>query len=133
MNTFIEYSATWTIVILIFIFIIYVVQAIFLSKFNKLKNGYGTAMGWVPIANIYLLGKLTFNKIVGLLLVVLIFSTSTLTITINGVENKYKLFPDDINAVVSKLLMLLILELFIYAIIKYIRIKKEIRNSETKL
>lgn len=133
MNTFIEYSATWAIVILILIFIIYVVQAIFLSKFNKLKNGYGTAMGLVPIANIYLLGKLTFNKIVGWLLVVLIFSTSTLTITINGVENKYKLFPDDINAVVSKLLMLLILGLFIYAIIKYIRIKKEIRNSETKL
>lgn len=80
MNTFIEYSATWAIVILILIFIIYVVQAIFLSKFNKLKNGYGTAMGLVPIANIYLLGKLTFNKIVGWLLVVLIFSTSTLTI-----------------------------------------------------
>lgn len=35
MNMFIEYSSTWAIVILILIFIIYVVQAIFLSKFNK--------------------------------------------------------------------------------------------------
>ncbi|MCI9435260.1 MAG: hypothetical protein HFI86_08355 [Bacilli bacterium] len=125
MNMFIEYSSTWAIVILILIFIIYVVQAIFLSKFNKLKKGYGTAMGWVPIANIYLLGKLTFNKIVGWILIGLIFSTATLTITINGVENKYKLFPDDINIIVSRLLALLILGLFIYAIIKYIRIKND--------
>lgn len=125
MNMFIEYSSTWAIVILILIFIIYVVQAIFLSKFNKLKKGYGTAMGWVPIANIYLLGKLTFSKIVGWILIGLIFSTATLTITINGVENKYKLFPDDINIIVSRLLALLILGLFIYAIIKYIRIKND--------
>lgn len=82
-------------------------------------------MGWVPIANIYLLGKLTFSKIVGWILIGLIFSTATLTITINGIENKYKLFPDDINIIVSRLLALLILGLFIYAIIKYIIIKND--------
>lgn len=125
MNTFIEYSSKSAIFILILIFIIYAMQAIFLSKFNKLVNGRGTAMGWLPIANIYLLGKLTFNKIVGWILVALIFSTGTLTITINGIENKYKLFPDDVNAVVSTLLVILILGLFIYAIIKYINMKKK--------
>lgn len=124
MNAFIEYSSKSAFFVLILIFIIYVVQAIFLSKFNKLVSGRGTAMGWVPIANIYLLGKLTFNRLVGWILVVLIFSTATLTVTINGVENKYKLFSDDVNMVVSRFLALLILGLFIYAIIKYVDLKR---------
>lgn len=124
MNAFIEYSSKSAFLVLILIFIIYVVQAIFLSKFNKLVSGRGTAMGWVPIANIYLLGKLTFNRLVGWILVVLIFSTATLTVTINGVENKYKLFSDDVNMVVSRFLALLILGLFIYAIIKYVDLKR---------
>lgn len=125
MNAFIEYSSILDKFILILVLIIYIIQAIFLSKFNKLVNGWSTAMGWVPIANIYLLGKLTFNKIVGWILVVLIFSTATFTITINGVENQYRLLPNDVNTVVSTLLALVILGLFIYAIIKYISIKKK--------
>ncbi len=113
--------------IIILIFLVYIIQAIFLSKLNKLLNGSGTAMGWVPIANIYLLGKLTFNKIVGWILVVLILSTGTLTVTINGVTNTYRLLPENVSVIESRVLVVLILILFIYAIRKYIKTKKKIK------
>ena len=55
---------------------IYIATAIFLNKFNKLVYGKGTAKAWIPIANIYLLGKLTVNKFVGWILVACIFFNS---------------------------------------------------------
>ncbi len=125
----INYSSEFLIFVLLLIILIYILQAIFLSRFNKLVNGHGTAMGFVPIANIYLLGKLTFNRIIGWILVVLMLLTGTLTITINGVESHYRLLPKDISVIVSRLLMILIIVLFIYAIVKYIKMKRKKHNE----
>ena len=65
--------STVGIVIIIFTLLIaialYIAQALFLNHFNKYTRGKGTWQAWVPIANLYLLGDLTFNNIVGWILV----------------------------------------------------------------
>lgn len=51
--------------------ILYILEATLLSKLNKLMYGKETALAWIPIANIYLLGKLTVNETVGWALLIL--------------------------------------------------------------
>lgn len=116
--------AGFVIVIFILGIGIYIAQAIFLNKFNRLVNGKGTAMAWIPIFNIYLLGKLTVNKLVGWVLVGCVFLTGTYTTTINGVETSRTILPEGISSVVATVYGLAVLGLFIYAIIKYNKIKK---------
>ncbi len=116
--------------ILVLALIIYILIAIFLNKLNKLIYGKGTAMAWIPIANVYLLGKLTVNKLVGWLLIICFFSTGTVTTTVNGVETTNSILPEKIRWLVSSALSIGIFVLFIYAIVKYIRLKKEKRRGE---
>ncbi len=116
--------------LLIFIVIaLYVVEAYFLNKFNKLVNGKGTALAWIPVCNIYLLGKLTVNKIVGWILVICIFLTSKITITINGVSTVYTILPKSISSLVLTVYDLAVFVLFIYAIVKYRQIKHNSNNA----
>ena len=107
-----------------FIIGIYVLQGIFLTKFNKLINGKGTPLAWIPICNIYLLGKLSINKIVGWILVVCAVITAKYTVTINGVQTVYTILPKNITSFITSLYSATILILFIYSIIKYNDIKK---------
>lgn len=107
---------------------IYVGCAIFLNKFNKLVYGKGTPMCWIPIANVYLLGKLTINKIVGWVLVICVILTGEYTVTVNGVTTQHTILPADIHSVVSTLYGIAVIVLFIYAIIKYNKLKKESNN-----
>ena len=119
--------------VILFVFailiIIYVAQAIFLNKLNKLIYGKGTAMAWIPIANLYLLGKLTVNKIVGWILVICPFLTGTTTTTINGVETTSTFLPEKLNSIITTVHSFAVLALFAFAIIKYINLKKEVNNS----
>ena len=72
------------IIVLIVIFVIcYIALAMFLSRFSKKVYGEPSVMAWIPFANIYLLGKLTFNKDAGYGLVALLVLSCTLTIQIN--------------------------------------------------
>ena len=128
MEELLEFLAVLAFVVLIVFIGIYVAQAIFLSKFNKLVNGKGTPMAWIPIANIYLLGKLTVNKIVGWILVICSFLTGTVTTTINGNETTHTILPEGLNSIVSTSYSISVIGLFIYAIVKYKRLKK-INNS----
>lgn len=112
-------------IILVVLIIIYVLQAILLTKLNKLMYGKGTPMAWIPIANIYLLGKLTINKLVGWILVICCFSTGTVTTTVNGESTTTTLLPESIGSIVSIVYSISVFALFIYAIIKYFKLKKE--------
>lgn len=120
--------AVFGIFIIIIVIAIYVAQAIFLNKFNKLVNGKGTALAWIPVCNVYLLGKLTVNKLVGWILVICVFLTGTYTTTINGVETSHTILPEGISSFVSTVYGLAVFGLFIYAIVKYNQIKKSGNN-----
>ena len=124
-----QYLATYLIIILVIVIIIYIVIGIFLNKFNKLKYGKGTPMAFIPLVNIYLLGKLTISKPVGLILVFIPLLTGTFTTNINGVENSYTLLPADINSKVTAVYNLVTLGLLIYAIVLYFKLKKEKKNG----
>ena len=110
---------------LIFVIAIYVVEGIFLTKLNKLMYGKGTALAWIPIANSYLLGKLTVNNIVGWTLVICTFLTMNFSTTINGIKKTTSILPYSIRNTVSNILSIVQLGLLVYAIIKYFKLKKE--------
>ena len=110
--------------VLVIAITIYVVEGIFLNKLNKLMYGKGTPMAWIPIANTYLLGKLTVNKTVGWILVACVILTSEYTTTVNGVENTYTILPEALNSIVSPLYSLAVIGLLVYAIVKYNKLKK---------
>jgi len=110
---------------------IYILISIFLNKFNRLVYGKGTAMCFIPIANIYLIGKLAVNKTVGWLLVIGIFLNARYTITINNVETVYRLFPENVSEILYKVEECIIFVLFIYGINKYFEIKNSKKNQQT--
>lgn len=115
--------AGFLVIILLITLAIYIGISIFLNKFNKLVYGKGTVMCWIPIANVYLLGKLAINKLVGWILVACLFLTGKYTLTINGVETVYTLLPEVINSIISNLYSITVLILLIYAIVKYNKLK----------
>lgn len=98
--------------------------AIFLNKFNQLVYHKKTALAQIPICNIYLLGKLAVNKIVGYILVVFVFLNANYTITVNGVSTTCKILPSPISNIFQVIYDLAIIGLLIYAIIKYNKLKK---------
>ena len=117
--------AIFLIFFLVIVIAVYIVVGIFLNKFNKLVYGKGTPMAFIPFANVYLLGKLTVNKVVGLLLVFVPILTATFTTNINGIENTYTLLPVDISSKVSIITNIVTFGLFIYAIFLYFKLKKD--------
>ena len=109
----------------------YVAQGIVLTKLNKLMYGKGTPMAWIPLANVYLLGKLTVNKIVGWVLIVFFILSCSVSISINGNETTYGILPENIRSIVSTIYSLVAFVLFIYAIVKYVKLKKSGGVSNT--
>ena len=124
-----------TIFITLFIIILaiglYIALAIVLNSLNKKMYGKGTALAWIPICNTYLLGKLTINKIMGWILIALMFLTVEFTTTINGLERTYTILPDGINSFVKGIYNIGVFGLFIYAIVKNVQLKKNLNNGQT--
>ncbi len=95
--------------IVIFIVIaIYVIQGLILNGLNKKIYGTGAWQAWVPVANIYLLGKLTINKIGGIVLLIIWFFSGG---------------DEGIGKLLGQIYDVAIFVLFIYAIVKYSQLK----------
>lgn len=116
----------FAIIIFIFAIAMYIVEGIFLTKLNKVMYGKGTALAWIPVANSYLLGKLTINDIVGWCLLGGQLLTMTFSTTLNGVKKTFSILPDSIRGTLSTVLSAVQLGLLVYAIIKYFKLKKEV-------
>lgn len=104
---------------------IYIAFAIFLNKFNLLVYKQKTALAWIPICNIYLLGKLTVNKTVGWILVVTSFLTTKYTVTINNISKVYTFLPTKLNYIVQGIYNVAVIGLLVYGIIKYNELKEK--------
>jgi len=109
--------------IMIVVLLIYIGISIFLNKLNKVIYKKGTIMAFLPIFNVYLLGKLTVNKIVGWLLVIATFITGSFTTSINGKESSFSLLPSSTSAFISAITSVMTIVLFIFAIVKYNKLK----------
>ena len=68
-------------VVIVMLIALYIAFAVFLNNFNKKVTGTSTVMSWIPFANVYLLGKLTFNKDAGYGLIALFILSGTLRLT----------------------------------------------------
>ena len=124
MEELFKFLMTFFLIVVAIAVLVYVLISLFLNKFNKLVYGKGTILAWIPICNIYLLGKLTINKTVGWILVACIFLTSTYTTTVNGVTTVHTILPANISGTISSTYNFVVFGLFIYAIIRYNQIKK---------
>ena len=133
MENLFGFLAGFLFILVILVIGAYIVQGIILTKLNKLMFNKGTPMAWIPIANIYLLGKLTVNKIVGWILVIVCILSLNFSVTVNGNESTYGILPENFRSILSIIYSIAIFALFIYAIVKYIRLKKGVANSSNSL
>ncbi len=135
---FVTQSASDTILVVLIMFIIglivllimYIIVAKILNKFNKLKYGKGTALAWIPLCNIYLLGKLAFNKFFGWLLILGSLLVSNYTVTINGQTTTYSVISGEISSVSSYIYGAIVFMTFIVMLIKYSKLKKQNINNK---
>ena len=109
--------------VIVLAILMYLGISIVLNKLNKVIYKKSTVMAFLPIFNFYLLGKLTVNKIVGWLLVIATLITSSFIVSINGSESTYTILPNSTSAFISAITSVMIIFLFIFAIIKYNKIK----------
>ncbi len=114
---------------LVIVIIVYIAQAIFLSKFHKLVYGKGTILGWIPVCNLYIVGKMAVNKLVGWILVGAWLLTGSLTITVGDSKSTYSILPESIRSIFTNIYSLVVLGLFIFAIVKYVKLKKTKYNA----
>lgn len=116
------------ILILAIIIAVYVIEAIFLNKLYYLEENKKTSLGWIPVANIYLLGKVTFNEKLGWGLIAVFFLQMEFTTTVNGVANTYTILPSGLHTIISSMYNLAVTGLLIYAIVKYFNLKNAKTN-----
>lgn len=114
------FLAGFTLFAIIFTFVVpialYFIQGVLLNKFNKAVTGENAWQAWVPFAQFYLLGKLTFDKTVGWILLVLSVVTGNLFI-FDVFERK-----GDPTPLVS-IFNIVCIGLVIYSFVKYSKLK----------
>lgn len=106
----------------------YIAFCIFLNKFNKQVEGKGTAKAWIPVVNMYVLGKLLINKGFGWAILItqitISILTSTTTVTVNDFTTTTTILPEPISQVLTTIWGVVMLGLTIWAIVKYFRNKR---------
>lgn len=108
--------------------LVYIPLSIFLNKFHTLKYGKSSIIAWIPILNLYILGKLVFNQIVGYILVVSILIVLKINITINNLMITYQLIPDKFYIPVCIIYTIIMIAISLFAIKKYFDLKKTNAN-----
>lgn len=114
----------------------YILKGILLTKLGKLKGDKKVWFAWVPILSTYYLGKLTFSKIVGAILVALniltssgSFTTGSTTINISFLS----LLPESVSVIITIFNLLLNIALLVYAIVLIKKLKKSKPIEEQKI
>lgn len=101
------------------ILVLYTIQAVILSETHKLRYGRKSFMAWIPGLNFYILGKVAFNRLIGLLLLICVSITGTITFGTPGQETIVSILPKDINHIINSILPYVIIVLYVIAIIRY--------------
>lgn len=109
----------------------YAALAIFLNKFNKKLYGEPSVMAWIPFANIYLLGRLTFNKDAGYGLVALFVLSGTLTLTFDKTTIILSL-PNILQIILGAVFAGAFVAVLIFGIRKYGRLKANNLNNKSE-
>lgn len=114
-------------VMVIVLLVYYILKGVLLTKLGKLKKDKKVWFAWVPILNTYYLGKLTFNKTVGAILVALnvltlsgSFTSGSTTINISFLS----LLPNSVSVIITTLNSLINIALLVYSGVLIKKLKK---------
>lgn len=121
--------------LIIGVIVVYILIGLFLNSFNKLVEGRGSIFAFIPIGNLYLLGALTFNSTMGLILVLCSFVVSLLTFEplYNSLFSKW-LAPEIVTQI-SNYYSIFFVATLLMGIVKYLGLKfapDEKKNSSFK-
>lgn len=109
---------------LLLILIIYIAICIFLNALHKKIYARGTVLSFIPICNIYILGKLSFSKITGYILAIFYILLMDFKVTLNGTVKEISIIPKTLKPTLLLVYDIILLILFIVCIFKYFRLKK---------
>ena len=133
MDTIINYIENHAVIFIIIggllLFIVYSMIAVFLNNLHNRKYGHTTILAWIPIFNIFLLGKMTIHWIVGIILALLFMFGICISFDIKGLETIHNLLPKEYVLPYQIGIGVIILILFIVAKFK---LKKIIREGTGK-
>lgn len=104
--------------------ILYVIFSSILSKANKTIYEEKNIFAWIPIFNLYLLGKIAINKIIGVILVLIEFLIGFLC----SIPYFQNVIPSYIVDILSLVFIFVIIILFFIVLAKYFKIKKRKRT-----
>ena len=104
--------------------ILYVIFSSILSKANKTIYEEKNIFAWIPIFNLYLLGKIAINKIIGVILVLIEFLIGFLC----SIPYFQNVIPSYIIDILSLVFIFVIIILFFIVLAKYFKIKKRKRT-----
>lgn len=119
------------IIIILIVVICYAALAIFLTHFSEKMEGEPSVMAWIPFANIYLLGKLTFNKDTGYGLVALFVLSCTLTLQIDKTTIILSL-PGIVQVILGAAFAGAFVAVLIFGIRKYGRLSSKNKENNIK-
>ena len=103
----------------------FILQALITNKLNKSLYGRASIFAFIPFLNMFTLGKVCADEIVGFVLMVMLILCFRLNITIAGVDKTFALIPESTSSVLFPYCLFLICCLYIYSIFKFFRVLKE--------
>ena len=97
----------------------FIIQALITNKLNKTLYGRGSFFAFIPFLNMFTLGKVCADEIVGFVLMVMLILCFRLDITIGEVDKTFAIIPESTRSILFPYCLFLIGCLFIYSIIKF--------------
>ncbi len=103
-----------------FIIIAYILVSLLLNSYHKLIYKEKSVLAFFPFTNLYVLGKLVYNKTLGYVLVTWFIMIMEFNLNIFNYNLTISLFSSDIRFVIMIIYLSIIFLMLIYITIKYI-------------
>ena len=107
------------IVSIIVAIILHALIGMYIDKLKFIKGESRTNWELIPFTNLYLLGKHTFNRVVGAILFVCAFFVVNWTITLYGEQFGFMIFNDTLRHILFVIYLIVVIIILICAIVKY--------------
>lgn len=93
--------------------------ALYIDRLNLIKGNSSTNWGLIPLVNIYLLGDLVFNKLIGVILFIVSTISVDYHITLLGTRYGFDIIPYSLRITLFIIVLIMTIILLIFAIIEY--------------
>lgn len=101
--------------------------ALYIDRLNHIKGNSSTNWGLIPFANVYLLGELLFNKLVGAILFIGSVLSVDYHVTLLGTRYGFDIIPYSLRITLFIIVLAITIILLIFAVIEY---GKTVRNNK---